>query len=358
MKQVTKISFKGQSIYLGIDVHLKSWHVSLLTEDIELATKSFPPCAKTLGSYLRRMYPEAKFYSAYEAGYCGYWVHENLINEGIENIIVNPADVPTKDKEKRKKTDGVDSRKLARSLRSGELEGIFIPNKQQQEDKLLLRTRRIFVKRQTGCKNQIKSTLSFFGISLSDEKINSHWSKAYINWLRKICNEFPGSSRAMRLKVLLDHLEGLRKTIADLTKQVRILSKNLKYKEKIDLLITIPGINILSAMTLLTEFGDIRKYSKLDSLCSYSGIIPNEHTSGDTEKKTGITNRGNKYLKKVIVDCSWVAIRKDPGLLLAFKKYQRRNVNMKCIIKICRKLLNIIRCVLISGKPYQLLTAI
>jgi len=107
MKQVNKLSFKGQSIYLGIDVHLKSWHVSILTDDIELATKSFPPCAKTLGNYLKRMYPDAKYRSVYEAGYCGYWVHENLISEGIDNKIVNPADVPTKDKEKKRKNDAL-----------------------------------------------------------------------------------------------------------------------------------------------------------------------------------------------------------------------------------------------------------
>jgi len=356
MKQITKLSFKGQSIYLGIDVHLKSWHISIFADDIELATRSFPPCARTLGNYLRRMYPDAKYYSVYEAGYCGYWVHENLINEGIENIVVNPADVPTTDKEKRRKTDGVDSRKLARSLKNGGLECIFIPGKQQQEDKLLLRTRRIFVKRQTGCKNQIKSTLSFFGIKLDDEKINSHWSKAYINWLRKLSEESPGSSRSLRLKVLLDLLESLRKTIAELTKQVRTISQKPEYKQRVDLLISIPGINILSSMIILTEFGDIMKYGKLDSLCSYSGIVPNEHSSGGIIKKEGITKRGNKYLKKVIVDCSWVAIRKDPALLLAFKKYQRKNVNMKSITKICRKLLNIIRCVLKTGKPYKLVT--
>ena len=357
MNQVTKLNFKGQSIFLGIDVHLKSWHVSIYTQDLELSTKSFPPCAKILGSYLKRMYPGAKFFSVYEAGYCGYWIHENLMKEGIQNIIVNPADVPTKDKEKRRKNDSVDSRKLARSLRSGELEGIFIPDKIQQEDKLLIRTRRIFVKRQVGCKNQIKSTLGFFGIILSDEKINSHWSKAYINYLRQLCEYDKENSRSVRLTVLLDLLEQLRKTISDLTRKIRSLSQQSRYKNSVDLLITIPGISILSAMIILTEFGDIKRYRKLDSLCSYAGIIPNEHSTSDNEKNPTITKRGNKYLKKVIVDCTWVAVRKDPELLITFKKYQQRNPNMKSIIKVSRKYINIIRSVLINEKPYQTIIA-
>src|SRR4030095_8232167 len=101
MKQVTKLNFKGQQIFIGIDVHLKNWKVSIFMDDIELETKSFPPSAKILGSYLRRMFPSGDYLSVYEAGYSGYWVHEELEREGIKNIIVNPADVPTKDKEKK-----------------------------------------------------------------------------------------------------------------------------------------------------------------------------------------------------------------------------------------------------------------
>ena len=354
MKQVTKISFKGQSIYLGIDIHLKSWHVSIFSDDFELATKSFPPCAKTLGSYVNRMYPDANYYSAYEAGYCGYWVHENLIREGINNIIVNPADVAVKDKEKKRKTDSVDSRKLARELRKGELEGIYIPDKQQQEDKLLIRTRHAISKKQTSSKNQIKSTLGFFGIFITDEKINSYWSKAYLEWLRKLCED--NSSRAQRLKAFLEELESLRKIMAELTKQIRLLSQQERYKEDVRLLNSVCGISTLSAMTILTEFGNIKKYCKLDNLCSYVGLPGDEHTSGNNERKLGITNRGNKYLKKVLVEASWVAIKKDPALLQAYKNYNKKYPGSKSIIKIARKLLNRIRYVLVTGKEYQIQT--
>lgn len=177
MKQLTKINFKGQRIFVGIDVHLRSWTISIYMDDIVLGTKSFPPSAKILGSFLRKMYPGCEYLSVYEAGYSGYWVHEALEKEGIKNIIVNPADVPTKDKEKRKKTDKVDSRKLGKSLRNNELEGIYIRSKEVQEDRSLVRMRHRMVKKQTSCKNQIKGMLSFFGIFLSEEKLYSHWSK-------------------------------------------------------------------------------------------------------------------------------------------------------------------------------------
>lgn len=353
MSQFTKLNFKGHSIYVGIDVHLRSWKVSIFTDEVELETKSIEPSVKILSHYLKRMFPGATYYSVYEAGYSGYWIHEQLLNEGIKNIIVNAADVPTTDKEKKRKTDPVDSRKLARSLRNEELESIYIPDKNQQEDKLLIRTRNAMVKKQTSCKNQIKSTLGFFGIYLTDEKIKSYWSKAYIEWLRNVSKE--SSSKSLRLKAFLDQLENLRKIISELTKEIRTLSEQARYKEKVTLLNSVCGISTLTAMTMLTEFGDIKRYCKLDSLCSYVGLPADEYSS-DKENKLGMTKRGNKYLKKVLIESSWVAIKKDPALLLAYTNYRKKYIASKCIIKIARKLLNRIRYVLITGKPYQIQT--
>jgi len=354
MKQLTKINFKVQRIYAGIDVHLRSWSVSIYMDDIALGTKSFPPSAKILGSYLRKMYPGCEYLSVYEAGYSGYWIHEELEKEGIKNIIVNPADVPTKDKEKRKKTDIVDSRKLAKSLRNNELDGIYIRSKEVQEDRSLVRMRHRMVKKQTSCKNQIKGMLSFSGIFLSEEKLYSHWSKKYIEWILDQSKGTTGSS--LSLRNLVEELMCLRKIIAQITKQIRALSNEKRYKENVRLLRTIPGISVLTAMVILTEFGDINTYSSTDKLCSYVGLLPNEHSSGSKESRSGIIIRGNKFLKKVLVESSWVAVRKDPVLLLSFKNYKKRCIPTKAIIKISRKLLNRIRYVLISGKEYKLLT--
>ena len=78
--------------------------------------------------FLTRSYPGAEYHSVYEAGFCGFWIHERLTALGIDNIVVNPADVPTKSSEKLRKTDTVDSGKLARSLRANELKGIYTPD--------------------------------------------------------------------------------------------------------------------------------------------------------------------------------------------------------------------------------------
>jgi len=281
MREVRKISFKEKSIFIGIDVHKKSWKVCILCEGTEHKVYSQDCSAEVLGKYLRRNFPGAKYNSVYEAGFCGFWVHEALKSEGIDNIVVNPADVPTTDKEKKRKTDGVDCRKLARSLRNGDLSSIHIPGRYKQEDRSLVRLRTLMVKDQTRSKNRIKSALSCFGIIIPEEKVGSHWSKKYIEFLRQEITKV--STLSETIEVLLIKLENERGMVADVTKRIRRLSLEPRYLNKVEKLRTIPGISILTAMTILTEFGDFEKYHSLDKLVSFVGLTPNERSSGDTE---------------------------------------------------------------------------
>ncbi len=124
--QGSKLNFKGQNIYVGIDVHLKSWAVAVLSERTVLKKFSQAPSVDELYAYLNRNYPNAIYHSVYEAGFCGFGAHDRLCELGINNIVVNPMDVPMMHKEKICKTDAVDCVKLARGLRSGELNGIYV----------------------------------------------------------------------------------------------------------------------------------------------------------------------------------------------------------------------------------------
>ena len=122
--------------------------------------------------YLRRNFPGANYNAAYEEGFLGFWLQKSLQEQGVNCIVVNAADIPTKDKERKQKRDPIDSRKIARSLRNGELEAIYVPSKQNQQDRLLVRTRHKIVGNLTRCKNRIKSMLYFLGICFPEEFVN------------------------------------------------------------------------------------------------------------------------------------------------------------------------------------------
>ena len=107
-------------------------------------------------------------------------------------------------------------------------------------------------------------------------------------------------------------------------------------------------------MILLTEIIDINRFKSLDHLASYVGLVPGEDSSGETERVTSISPRRNSHLRVLLIECSWVAVRKDPALLMAFSKLTKRMPENRAIIRIARKLLNRIRYVLKNQEPYEI----
>lgn len=350
MRKIIKLDFAGQHIYIGIDVHNKSWSICILTDHFEHKTFSQPPDVGVLVNYLKRNFPGATYHAVYEAGYSGFWMHDQLREQGVDCRVANPADVPTKDKERAGKSDRVDCRKLARGLRSGDLKGLYVPKRANVEDRGLLRTRRSMVNKQTRCKNQIKSMLALYGIHLPEDLVRSHWSRRFINWIDAVRRE--RASGDFSLKAHLDELNHLRRIIAELNKNVRILSKTEEYRTHVQLLKTVPGISILTAMTILTELHTINRFRSLDKLASYFGLIPDTDSSGQKNKTTGITDRRNPELRGLISESSWVAVRKDPALIMAFNQLCTHMTKTKAIVRIARKLLNRIRYVLKNQHEY------
>lgn len=352
--QSNKIDFSNQNIFVGFDVHLKSWKVTILTENVAVKTFSQDPSPELLFQYLKKNFPGGIYYSAYEAGFCGYWIHNKLISLGVNSIVVNPADIPTTNKERVQKEDKRDSRKIARSLRNGDLKAIYVPSIKTLEDRGLLRTRATMVKDLTRYKNRIKSFLHFQGIVFPEQfsKPQSHWSKRFIIWLESI--ELTEESGKITLNSYIHQSKNLRATILDLTKQVQKLSQTESYQNDVNLLKSLPGIGVLTAMTILTELETIQRFSNLDKLCCYIGLVPSTSSSGEEEKIGDITPRGHSVLRNAIIESSWTAIRHDPVLLKSYLDYCKRMDSNKAIIRIAKKLLSRIKFVLKNKQPYVL----
>jgi transposase len=330
-----KLDFTGQPIYVGLDVHKKSWSVSISTKYGQYKTFSQPPEIDKLVHYLRYHFPGALYYSTYEAGYC---------------LVVNPADVPTKNKERKTKRDRIDCRKLSRSLRNGDIEGIYVPPRGRLEDRSLIRTRVSMVRKQTRCKNQIKSMLLFYGVVIPEEREMGHWSRRFIQWIEGIRMERATGDTA--LNIHLEELCHLRQIIAKLNRAILALSRTEEYRSWVLLLRTVPGISTLTAMILLTELGEINRFPSIDELTSYVGLIPDTEASGEKEHIGGVTQRSHSHLRWLLIEASWMAVRKDPALMMAFDQYCKRMRKTKAIVKIARKLLNRIRYVLKNRSEY------
>ena len=318
------LSFKGQNIYIGIDVHLKSWSVTLMSEATQLKRFSQSPDPDALYAHLVRNYPEAEYHSVYEAGFCGFWIHYRLVGLGIHNIVVNPADVPTTTSEKLRKTDAVDSAKLARSLRAGELKGIYVPGSESLETRSLIRLRDSITKDQTRLKNRIKSHLRYLGIEIPEEFSGPGrcWNRRFVVWLKGA--ETGTAYGRQTLDFLVRQYEALRGQRLEMLRAVRALSRTERFEKPLENLMTVPGIGQLTGMSLLSEIDDIRRFKSADQLAAFIGMIPMCHSSGEREGVGDMTVRRSARLRSVLVEASWVAVRQDPALSMAYGNYCKR----------------------------------
>jgi transposase len=353
MQTESKImNFNGENIYVGIDVHLKNWKVTIMIQDVVHKTYCQDPDAEMLSTYLRKNFPGGKYYSVYEAGFCGFSVHRELENHGIRNIVVNPADIPTKDKELKQKEDKRDSRKLARSLKNGELDGIYVLPKEVEELRGLVRYRKTLSREISRQKSRIKSFLYCNGVSIPSElsSASKYWSGRFTKWLNTIEMTTPFGSTV--LKETLDTSEFLRLKLLKINRQLRAIRKDSQYSSKLKLLLSIPGIGLIAAVTLLSELWNISRFNSLDKLCSYVGLIPTTNSTGDKDRTGLITPRSNKQLRECIVEAAWTASRNDPALALSFVNLCKRMESNKAVIRIAKKLLNRIMYVLKNETEY------
>ena len=351
-EQRKQISFKGQRIFIGIDVHLKSWSVTIASEHAVLKRFTQSPSPEVLHSFLTREYPDAEYKSVYEAGFCGFWIHERLMELGIDNIVVNPADVPTTTGEKLRKTDAIDSGKLARSLRAGELKGIYIPDKVSLEIRSLTRLRDSVTKDQTRQKNRIKSHLRYLGIEIPQEYCERGrcWNKSFVAWLRSV--ESACEYGKQTLDQLICQYEDLRKRRLEMIRLLRRLSRIERFSEPLGWLMSVPGIGQLTGMTFMSEIDDISRFKNADQLASYIGMIPMCHSSGEHDGTGDITLRCHSKLRSVLIEAAWVAIRQDAAMTQAYTEYCRRMKPSKAIIKIARRLVNRIYFVMKHKRKY------
>lgn len=353
-KSTKSLDFSGITFYCGLDVHKKNWRVNIRDAEFELEDYSSDPDAVALFKHLTTYYPHAKFKVAYEAGFSGFSAQRTLASLGVECLVVNAADIPVSDKEKRRKQDKVDARKLSRHLTDNKMEGIYIPDPSWEHARTLVRTRSQLVNNQTRCKNRIWHLLHFSGLPQDQIKdTKQYWSRRFISVLQEMdCfgSEQLKASLSLQIKSYLTN----RTVLLEATHAIRKMCGDPLFRDSIKLLRTIPSIGEINAAVILLELQDIKRFKVLDELCSYAGLVPDSNQSGDTTHKMKITKRTNQNLRTALVESSWMVIRKDPALLIKYKHYCQRMEKNQAIIRIARHLLARIRFVLTNQKPYQM----
>lgn len=273
MTKIQKFAdFTGQTIYVGMDVHLKNWNITLYHGQQYLRKFQQESNPDVLIKHLRSHFPNAHFKLAYEAGFCGFWIQRSFERAGMECIVVNAADVPQTDKGIKTKTDATDSRRIGLALSGGMLTPIHIPTEQTESDRCIVRYRYKLKSDLTRSKVRIKSHLHKLGIKLPKEFINSKYTLAFLKWLKEL--DIPNQFSKLTLNRMIEHVEYLQGQILQLTRDLRTLVRTERYEQQAKLLMSVPGIGALSALTLLTEIGNIKRFKTFYHLNSFVGLCP------------------------------------------------------------------------------------
>ena len=349
-RQISKKISDNQNVYIGLDVHLKNWSVSIIQAGVQRKSFSQPALVSALVSYLDKNYSGMNYYSAYESGFCGLSLHYDLVNAGIKNIVFNPADISQKHKEGVRKTDAVDAKKIARNLYDGELDCIHIPDKERYSDRSILRLRQWTLKDFQRQKIRLKLFLHAHGISTPAEY--STITLSFLKWLDEKSMELSEEVR-FSLMSMVKKVRILREELKEINKKLISLIAEERYKKDYELLRTIPGLGRITAITILLECGDLKDFSSADKFCAFVGLIPDCDVSGDHTGKTELTKRRHKTLRYMFTQCAWVAIRKDNHLSKVYAKATRRMNSAKAIVIIANKLARIVKFVLKNKKGYE-----
>jgi transposase len=293
-----------------------------------------------------------RLHSVYEAGPFGYGLHDWLVSRGVYSIVASPAHIPT-EPGSRVKTDRRDSTKLAATLEAGLLRPIYIPDAHHRADRELVRLRERIQRHRRASMARLKSLFLTYALQPPFPE-TAHWGGPFNRWLEKLQLEDP---------VLHEVLEETRSIYFDLTLRVKRLQLRLRemarsqpYEAWTALLTSVPGIGELTAVTLATEVSDWSRFKDGEAFSSYAGLTPSEYSSGDTIRRGRITRAGNPTIRRVLVESSWILIRRDAGMRAFYEKVAGRRGPKKAIVAVARKLSHRLLAMARSGETYRLET--
>jgi transposase len=342
--------YTGKVVYMGLDVHKKSYSCVSICEGEIVKRDKLVANADSLLNYMNKFFPGAKIKSAYEAGFSGFHLHRYLIKNGINNIVVHPASIEISSRD-RVKTDKRDALKIASQLSAQRLRGIYVPELEQEAKRNVSRLRSTFWKSRQQVGARLKSLLFTQGLIEEDDK-----TKLSKNWvmdkLLEIAEKGYPSDFLYSVNMYKEEWNHLTEKIKEIEKRLKIQGESEKDIHQI--YTSVPGIGLVHARQLVNELGDMSQFRNEKQLFSYTGLTPSEYSSGEHVRQGHISRQGRAVLRKILVEASWVAIAKDPCLREIYDRISSKCGVKRAIIGVARRLVGRMRSCLLSGKLYEI----
>jgi transposase len=344
-------NYTGKIVYVGIDVHKKTFACVSICEDQIMKRDSMPAKPGTLLNYLKNAFSSAlQINTAYEAGFSGFYLHRYLISQGINNIVVHPGSIEVASRD-RVKTDKRDALKIAKQLSVGRLRGIFIPSQEREEKRSVTRLRTNIVKLRHQVGQQLKSLLFTQGL-IAGEDDTVLCSK----WISKKLSEIKQQGYSEDFFYSIDQYA---QQWLQLTKRMKEVEAKLEVQADAEkglqfIYESVPGIGFIHGRQLVNELGDMKQFRNEKQLFSFTGLTPSEYSSGEHTRQGNITRQGKSVLRKILIEAAWVTITKDPSLEEVFVRLSAGRGKKRAIVGVARRLIGRIRSCVLNGTLYEI----
>lgn len=287
--------------WAGLDVHAERIIIATLTgQEGEPEIRDIPNEPKAIRRTFQRLGVGAfELRCCYEAGPCGFALHRQLTAMGIACEVIAPSLIPVKAGDKIK-TDRRDAQKLARLYRAGELTSITVPSEAQEAVRDLVRARDDVRKDLTAARHRLGKFLIRHGHHYSGGR---NWTLRFWAWVSKLTFEREGERLTFEhYAAEVNHLVERR---AGLDRELERFAAAEPYVAPVRKLACLRGLSTLTALALVVEIGDFRRFRSPRQLMAYLGLVPREYSSGGKEKRGGITKTGNGHARRLLVEAAW-----------------------------------------------------
>lgn len=297
------------TVYVGMDVHKESFSLCCYTIDEEKAKylQKTPADYKKVLKYLeflRSVYGnDADFVCGYEAGCLGYSLYHQLTANNVKCEILAPTTMLEQRSKKRIKTDKRDAEIIARCLAQHNYSPVHIPSALDEETKEFLRMRDDHKLALKKVKQQIQAFCLRHNFRYEG---NSPWTAAHIKWLRNLKPD--GLYKEILEEYLLTY-DSLNEKIERFDNRIEELASRDEYKESVQKLRCFIGVKTHTALSVLVEVGDFKRFHSAQNFASYLGIVPGENSSGDDRTRLGITKAGNQHIRRLLTEAAHGFVR-------------------------------------------------
>ena len=305
--------------FLGLDAHAKTIAVAVADDAAQPEAygevPNDPSAVRKLIGHLGG--DGIHLVAAYEAGATGFALHRQLTTLGVECMVVAPSLIPTRPGD-RVKTDRRDALKLCRLLRTGDLTPVWVPDEEHEALRDLVRARSDAKQDEVRAKHRLSKLLLRRGIT---PPLNVRpWTRAYLKWLDQLrCGHIAD-------QIVLDdyrqQVRSARDRVARLDVSLVHCASTGRHAPLLNALQAFRGIGFLTAVTIVAEAGDMRRFATARQFMSFTGLVPSEHSSGGSQRRGHITRCGNAGLRHVLGESAHHA-RHAPAVTSTLRRRQR-----------------------------------